>query len=235
MARYMFLVLVFASGGCLSLPSGESDKTALVSNNPFGVEAPPAATTKASYRPAANDVSERVNKVGWVLLTANPQMGLRPLFATIDNDSLEVFHMNTSILYVTKAVVDRCKTDPELAAVLAAELGKMVAERDARLSPDVRNPEKRPPIQVTMGSGVQSRESDFTALAELGQFESNNPKNSRTPVRPDPTKLARGYLEKAGYQSTDLDAVSTLLQEADRNIALERHFKGIVPQSPWVP
>jgi hypothetical protein len=235
MARYVILLGLLVLGGCFSLPSREGEKTALVTNNPFGVEAPPATKTKASYTPASTELSERVDAVGKKVLKANPQIGLQPLFATMYSESLEIFHVDNRVIYLTKGVVDKCKTEPELAAVLAIELGKMVSEREARTSAEIRNPEKRPPIQVPMGNGVQGSGSDFTTVAELGKFEMNNPKNTRLPVRLDPSKLAGGYLEKAGFQAGDLDSVRLVLQEADKNIALERSMKGMTPQSPWTP
>jgi hypothetical protein len=233
MARYVVLLGLLVLGGCFSMPSREGEKTALVTNNPFGVEAPPSAKTKASYTPASAELSERVDTVGKKVLKANPQIGLQPLFATIYSESAEIFHVENRVIYVTKGVVDKCKTEPELAAVLAIELGKMVSEREARTSAEIRNPEQRPPIQVPMGNGVQGSGSDFTTVAELGKFEMNNPKSSHIPVRLDPNKLAGGYLEKAGFQVTDLDSVRLVLQEADKNIALERGMKGMTPQSPW--
>ncbi len=235
MARYVVLLGLLVLGGCFSLPNHQGEKTALVTNNPFGVEAPPAAKTKASYTPASAVLSERVDTVGKKVLLANPQIGLQPLFATIYSESLEIFHVENRVIYVTKGVVDKCKTEPELAAVLANELGKMVSEREARTSAEIRNPEKRPPIQVPMGNGVQGSGADFTMVAELGKFEMNNPKSTRIPVRLDSTKLAGGYLEKAGFQVADLEAVRLVLQEADKNIALERGMKGMMPQSPWTP
>src|ERR1700733_1932795 len=113
MVRIVALLSLIVIGGCFSLPTGDGDKINLVSNNPFGVEAPPAAATKASYPPASNEISLRVDKVGRDLLAANPQIALKPLFGTINAEPLEVFHVETRIIYVTKGVVDKCKTDPE--------------------------------------------------------------------------------------------------------------------------
>jgi predicted Zn-dependent protease len=157
------------------------------------------------------------------------------LFATIGVPQLEVFHVDTGLIYVTEGLVKQCKSDAELAAVLAIELGKMIAEREARTSADVRSSEKMAPIRVGIGNNAQGRESDMTAMAELGRFENTNPKSTPRLPRPDPMKLARGYLEKAGYKGSELDAVGPLLQEADKNVTLERHFKGAMPQSPWTP
>ena len=236
MARLVALLGLLVVGGCFPLQMLEGDKTALVADNPFGVEAPPPAPTKASYAPADQKVAEQVYKVGKELLVANPQVPLRPLFATIGVPQLEVFHVDSSLVYVTEGLVKQCRTDAELAAVLAVELGKMVSEREGRTSPDVRSPESLPPIRVPMGNNAQGRDTDFTAIAELGRFEKANPKTPlRHLPRPDPMKLARGYLEKAGHQGADLDTVSSLLQAAEKNVALERHFKGALPQSPWTP
>jgi hypothetical protein len=236
MARFVMLLVMLVIGGCFPLQLEGDRTTALVSGNPFGVEAPAPAPTRANYAPAAHDVSLRVDKIGKEVLEANKQIALRPLFGTIGVDQLEIFHVDSSLIYVTEGLVKKCPTNSELAAVLAAELGKMVAEREARVTPEVRNPDKLPPIRLPVGNNAQGRETDFTAVAELGRFEMANPKTPpRSMPRLDPMMLARGYLEKAGYQATDLDSVSQVLDAAEKNIALERHFKGAIPQAPWTP
>ncbi len=130
MARFIVILGLLLGAGCF--PLLEADKgTPLVSNNPFGIEAPPPAPTKANYVPASKEVSLRVDKVGRELLTANSQIGVRPLFGTIGSEQPEVFHLETNLIYVTEGLVKKCRSDADLAAVLAAELGKMVAEREA--------------------------------------------------------------------------------------------------------
>jgi predicted Zn-dependent protease len=233
-ARFGVLLGLLVVSGCFPLHFDGDKTTALVSNNPFGVEAPPPAPTKASYAPATQEVSLRVDKIGRELVAANDRIAPRPLFGTIGAAQSEIFHIGTDVVYVTEGLVKQCKSNAELAAILAVELGKIVAEREARAGSGTA--ERMPPIRMPVGNNVQGRDSDLTAVAELGRFEQNNPKASqRSLPRPDPMKLARGYLEQAGYQPTDLDAVSSLLQEADKNVALERHFKGELPQSPWAP
>lgn len=236
MARFVGLLALILVGGCVPGQIFEGEKTAQVADNPFGVQAPPTTPTKVSYAPADQKTAEQVYRVGKELLVANPQIALRPLFGTIGVPQLEVFHIDTGMVYVTEGLVKQCKSDADLAAVLAVELGKMVAEREAHASPDVRSPERQPPIQVEVGGSAQGRGSDMTAMAELARFENSNPKTtSRRLPRPNPMKLAGGYLEKAGYQAGQLDAVAPILQEADKNVALERRFKGALPQSPWTP
>jgi hypothetical protein len=236
MARFVAVVGMLVMSGCFPFQFEGDKGTALVSHNPFGAAAPPAAPTKASYAPAAQEVSLRVDKVGRELVVANEQIGLRPLFGTIGAEQPEIFHIGTDFVYVTEGLVKQCTSNAQLAAVLAVELGKMVADREARAGSESRNPDKLPPIRLPVGNNVQGRESDLTAVAELGRFEKANPKTPvRSLSRPDPLKLARNYLEKAGYQGTDLDAANPLLLAAEKNVALERHFKGALPQSPWAP
>src|SRR5687768_2038812 len=129
MRRLLGSVGLFLVGGCLPFDLAEGDKTALVSNNPFGAEAPPTTKAKANYAPASQEVSLRVDKIGRDVLTANPQIGLKPLFATIGAPQPEVFHVDNRLVYVTEGLVKQCRSEAELAAVLSAELGKMVAER----------------------------------------------------------------------------------------------------------
>ncbi len=235
MARVMVLLGLVAVGGCFSPSGQDGDRVSLVSNNPFGLEAPAAATTHASYTQASQEISLRVDKLGKDLIEANKEIGVRPLFGTIGSEKAEVFHVGTRIVYVTSGLVNRCSSSAELAAVLALELGKMVAEREAHTSPEVRSPEQRPPIRLPVGNGVGPGQPDLTAVAELGRFESANPKTLRPTPRPDPQKLARAYLEKAGYQAADLETAAPVLHEAEKNIGLENQFKGTLPQSPSAP
>ena len=236
MARLVCLLALIALGGCVPAQILDGEKTAQVADNPFGVQPPPAAPTKVSYAPADQKTAEQVYRVGKELLVANPQIALRPLFGTIGVPQLEIFHVDNGMVYVTEGLVKQCKSDADLAAVLAVELGKMVAEREAHTSPDVRSPERQPPIQVGVGGSAFERGSDMTAMAELARFEKSNPKTApRSLPRPNPTKLAGGYLEKAGFGAAQLDAVAPILQAADKNVTLERQFKGALPQSPWTP
>jgi len=235
MKRYAFLAGILAVCGCFP-PLLDTDKpTSLVHNNPFGAEPPPAASTRASYAPAGEETARRVDKVGKDLIEANKQIPVRPLFGTIGVQEIEVFHVGMNMVYVTEGLVKQCKTNAELAAVLSAELAKMVAEREAHLSPELRNPDRMPPIRLPQGNNVGS-DGNMTAMAELAKFEASNRRTSaQAPARIDPMKLASGYLEKAGFQTTDLEAVGPILQAAEKNVALERHFKGAAPQSPWAP
>ena len=223
-------------GGCLPMQLTQEPKTATVSSNPFNLQAE-SRGGKASYQPADESMATYVDGVARKVLAANPQTGLKTtLFATIGNTPQpEIFHTGPNMVYVTDGLVRKCASEGELAALLALELGKIVSEREAVASPQMRDPDRLPPIQVTIGNAGQFTNPDLVHQVELAKYEKERPKARRALARPDPNQLARGYLEKAGYQTGDLDSVQPLLQAAQSNITLERQFKGVIAPNVWTP
>jgi hypothetical protein len=237
MARHHFLAggLLLALTGCTAVGSlfDEEKSTSLAWNDP-GPDGP-AAVRKVNYAPASQETAWRVDAVGRSLLGANAPYGLKPLFATVGTKDPEVFHVGGTTLYVTEGLVRQCKTDAELAAVLASELGKMVAEREARAGKDVRDPDRLPPVRLPIGAnGFGNEAADPTNFIEQARFEQRYPRNRQTP-RPDPQAVARTLLEQGGYKAADLDAAQPLLQAAARTGALENQFKGAVKPADWRP
>jgi hypothetical protein len=230
------LGLGLLAAGCQPFEIASEPKTATVSSNPFGLQAE-TRTTKVQHQPADEALAARVDATGRKLLAANPQLGLKTtLFATIGNaPQPEVFHVGTNMVYVTDGAVKHCASEGELAALLALELGKIIAEREAAASPAMRSPERLPPIQVPIGNAVHNTNPDLVNQVELAKYEQERPRRHKSLPRPDPDSLARGYLEKAGFQPADLDAVQPLLQACRNNATLERQFKGAIGPSTWTP
>jgi hypothetical protein len=148
-----------------------------------------------------------------------------------------VFHRGTDALFITDGLSKKCTTEGQLAAVLAYELGRMVAEREALATPDTRQPERPPPMESRVGgdAGGPFGPPDGTRLAELARHEKEHPRRKAAPPPPpDPLVLARGYLERAGYTAKDLEEVAPLLREARKNVDLERQLiNGTPPSRPW--
>lgn len=226
--RLPFIVVLLASG-CVPTEPG----TTQVGFNPFGNPPPPPQQRTVNYSPAPSEMCERVDFVGRTLLAANP-IGLKPYFATIGSPSVEIFHVDTSVVYVTAGLVNKCASEADLAAVLSLELGKMVAEREAMTPRQTRQPDVLPPIHMPIGNDRYPGNTDLTHLAEQGKHELAHPRKPRRLPPPDPAVLARTYLEKAGYPKEQLDVVAPLLRTAEQNVDLERQFRGI-PQGHWVP
>ncbi|MCS7045445.1 MAG: hypothetical protein NZO58_03720 [Gemmataceae bacterium] len=234
--RLCLFVFAVALAGCESVFTTETPKTATVSANPFGLPAL-GKTTKANVPLADEAVATRVDAIGRKLLAANPQLGLGSvLFATIGKaPQAELFHVDTSMVYVTEGLVARCRDDAELAAVLAFALGRMVVERESAATPAMRRPDKLPPMDVPLGNVGQRGDADLSHQFELARYEKDRPRSGRALPKPRPEELARQYLAKAGYPAQSFESVRPLLQEAEANVGFERQIKGLAPAGHWTP
>jgi hypothetical protein len=212
--------------GCV--PDGQGK---LVVANPFG-QSPEVQQYKA-LSPAASPEGEQAAKralaVGQQVVRTNPEMGLRPLFATIGGaEQPEIFHRGQTEILVTEGLVKQCVSDGQLAAVLCRELGKMVAERELLTPPATRQPEREPPPDVPVGNdagGVLGM-SDGVHRVELARFERERHPRDVTVPPPSPDVLARRYLQQAGYTLDDLDAAGPVLRQCDANGAWQKQLVG---------
>jgi len=231
--RAMGLTLLLA--GCGPMPFKTNEPLQTVKPSPFG----PVQTVKGPKRelsPASKEESLRVDIVGQKLIEANRQVGIRPTFMTIGAPTPEVFHRSTASVVITEGLSKQCRNEAQLAAVLAYEMGRMVAERESLASPAARQPERLPPMESRVGtdSGGVFGSPDGTRMAELAKFEKERPRpKTAPPPPPDPLVLAKGYLEKAGFTGKDLDDVVPLLKQARTHNDFERQLKGGAAVRPW--
>lgn len=176
--------------------------------------------------PAGTEAAARVDIVGRRVLAANPHIGAKPLFRTVGATHSEVFHRGTSDVFVTEGLVKQCQTDGQLAAVLALELGKLVAEREAKTPAATRSPDRPPPLDVRLGADDRSAGSpDQTHLAELAGYDEQLKAARRSATTPlNPNVLALNYLDRAGYLPEELAAVEPLLKSAAANTGLEKQI-----------
>jgi hypothetical protein len=230
MKRRMFACLplmVLIAGGCLwDDPKPGSGRVA--SGPKYGIP-PHEKLPKGSLEAAT-----RVDSLSGIILAANPDVGVRPMFCTIGVPAVTAFHRGTTQLYVSDGLVGKCKIDKldgkdvegELAAVLCLELAKMVAE--AQLQGPPRNQDRDPPYAPLVGDVRGGRTPDQTNVAEQAYFEKQNPRRreSTPPPSLDPDVLAKTYLTKAGYSADYLVKVAPLLRMAEANPVYERQLTG---------
>ncbi len=232
-AGLLAVSLVVASAGCASPVSSwlwpdAPPGVVVVPDQPFGgVPTGPAPTL--AHAPATEAVARRVNDVGQRLLAANAELPARPMFLGVGVPDPQIFHRDTTAIYVSEGLANRCATDAQLAAVLASELGKMMATREALLALKARRSERDGPVDVPIGvgNGGTFGPPDGTNLAERGLFEKANrhgPAGGPLPTPPDPDLLARTYLKKAGFAITELETVAPLLREAAQHDDIEKQF-----------
>lgn len=217
--------------GCVSLeqidPSFKGPKLTQVSTNPFGGFLPfTQSTRKIPYNKADAALLQRVMRVGNYVLDSNPEIGLRPSFAATGSDSVEVFHQGPHAIYITKGLIERCKTDEQLAAVLCHELGEMVFERELLAGPKMQEDDERPPMRVQIGNAGQPGEADFVHMAEVARYEQRKKERQKQRKKlPNPELLRVQYLTQAGFQAEVYEEIKPLLAEAERTYSLEKQFK----------
>jgi predicted Zn-dependent protease len=207
---------------------GAPQGTALVPDGPAGPVRRVAARPPGP--PAAPETARRVAAVGERLAAADEGLGLRPRFGTIAAPTEEVFHRGVGEVFVTEGLVKRCGTEGRLAAVLAHELGRMAAEREALVPPEARQPQTREPQEVRVGTdaGGPFGPADGTRLAELAQYERERHRPDVPPPAPSPAAIARSLLRRAGYDPAELSDVAPLLRAAEAHADLERQLTGAV-------
>jgi hypothetical protein len=233
LVRWAWLGALPVLGGCLPI---QEEPLQTVKPGEFK---PPKDFKAPGPAPSAVSIEQkrRIDDVAAKVIGSNRESGLRPVPLMIGGPSPEVFHKGTEIIYITEGLAGKCRTEGQLAAVLAFEMGRMVAEREAVAVPGSRKPERLPPQESRVGtdSGGPFGPADGTRLVELSRFEKERGKPGAAPPSPDPMVLARGYLEKAGYSGKDLDAVKSLLREARGSDAYERQLTGGQLSRPWAP
>ncbi len=177
----------------------------------------PAASAKAATR---------VDAVGGKVAAANSaDLAKRPVFVTAGVPELLLFSKSDGQIVVSEGLVNRCETDDDLAALLAAELGKMAARAHA----DAPRAEDLPPDPGLHSDVVGGRmDPDQTRLAEQGLMGRRpaGDRRARQSAGPDPAVLSRGYLKKAGYDPEALQHVEPWLKEAAENADRRDFMKG---------
>jgi hypothetical protein len=233
--RNRWTLALFLFAGCAPPPLIAPDGPPLaqqVAASPFTEPRGPMPTM-VNYAPASPETAFRVVMIKDKLLGENPKVGIKPNVAAIGSADPEIFHSGLNLIFITEGLVRQCQSEGQLAAILAYELGRMISEREATVSDEIRQPERQLPIQLPIGSNGNSRDADPTNYIQLAQHEKLYPKQPRKLARPNPFLIARDVLERAGYQRTDLDAAMPILQNAERFQVLENQFKGTIKQGDW--
>jgi hypothetical protein len=222
MARRTWAIWLIGLTGCLGR---EVDHTSgLYHNQPVETPNVPAASVQAAAR---------VDRVGRELLELNPFLGVEPSFQTYGRKEPEIFHPDPHGVFVTEGLVARCKTDAELAAVLATELGKMSAERRTADRMRVPDPLRTPGDSggTMMAGGVSSDQNQLGMQALIDQKTRQN--RGRPGADENPHALAEQILTSAGIDPKALTEVAPTLREAGRNHYMASHLGGRGDKPKW--
>lgn len=177
-------------------------------------------------REPALAAAARVDQVGRQLLTANP-FSIEAAFQVIGHPEPSIFHRDRVGVFISDALVEQCRSDGELAAVLASELGKMIAEErnlrrmgygDTALHVPAANP-----MQSADLSADPARLSEV-ALRDVAK--NDRAVNEARVELTDPKKIAAELLRTAGHDEKLLASVEPMLKNASRHRDLLRQLGG---------
>ena len=178
--------------------------------NPFQTDRRP---DPGKLPPASTLAVTRVNAVGSAITAKNEAaLGTKPIFFTMGVPEVEISHDKSGMVFVSEALVERCPTDTELAAVICHELGKMAAESGSGRRGNAEPSGPRLTRDVVGGS----YEPDLTRLAEDAKYERRGTPMRRE-VRPDPKAIGETLFVQAGYRADDIARMDSLFHEAEDN------------------
>ncbi|MBP3959801.1 hypothetical protein J8F10_31525 [Gemmata sp. G18] len=182
---------------------------------------------------ASLPTAERVEVLGRKIIVQNTFTGIEPLIFTVGVKESVLFHRGTEQLYISEGLVNKCKTDAELAAVLCAELGQMVAEKRAAKSVgrDV-DPIKDAGFggSPVLGGGTPV---DAGQQANLAFHEKRFPRGNRGVDAADASQAARDLLKGSGFDPADLERVEPLLKQSDRGEKIRKQMGSSAAAPDW--
>ncbi len=216
-----FLALAVASAGCADVLCDRSV------NGIVNKEVKTPTVTAASVESAA-----RVDKVGRQLLAGSPFLGVDVSFQSIGQPEPELFHRDAQGLFISEGLVQKCKTNEQLAGVLASEIGQMVAEM--RMTDRMDLPEPMP--AAALGPKLDgSTDFDPGRAMELAKFEKStrSPAEKKLWATSDPKTIAKKLLKDAGFDPKLLEEVAPLIKEAGRHQTIAKQLGGRGDSPRW--
>jgi len=217
---------VSLSLGVLTIAGCVSMEVALDSKPLRGV--PVQTPDPSKINPASLQVAERVQSLGQRIIDQNTFTGLAPLFHTVSVPESMLFHRGPDELFISEALVQRCKTEAELAAVLCRELGRMMAEkRTARaVGVDLASVHE-------LGGTIPSTIGEGEIASAAPALESPPTNAAKKGPKADADLLAKELLRGAGFEPESLDTVRDLLKDVKGGDGFIKQVAGPAPAPRW--
>jgi hypothetical protein len=225
--------LVTLAAGCALLSTGCAHDSEWSVRKALGWDEPAARGAMPDPKtlpPASIKVAERVELLGQKIIAQNTFTGIAPLFMTVGIKEAVLFHRGTEQLVISEGLVEKCGSDAELAGVLCAELGQMVAEKRTAKAVG-RNVDPIP--DAGYGGGPLFPGGTAYDAGQQANLAFQEKKNARGAYQADATNTARELLRGAGYNPAELDRVEPLLKQSDRGEKLRKQMGGSAPPPEW--
>lgn len=215
MMRRLLLLSVLAAG-CLDVEKPRGGLTNV-----------PVDTSKYAAPPA--EMAAKVDQVGRQLVGTNPFLGFDPTFHAVGQPQPEICHPDSGGVFLSTGLIERCRSDAELAAVLANELAIIRTER--QLADRPRRAEPMPPLPDG-GRGTDPTQIGTQAI--IDKKSGTEPRSSRPTAKPEDRRtVAADILKAAGFDPAALDAVEPLLAEAAKHHTMAATFGGRAGKPRW--
>jgi hypothetical protein len=181
---------------------------------------------------ASVEAAARVDEVGRDLLAGTP-LGIPEIaFQTIGSAEPEIFHPDPHTVYITEGLVNLCKTDDQLAAVLAHEVGHLTAE--FRRTVRRQQPEPIPAAATSqLDRGTSHDPGREMYLAQFEKATRRTPSDKQSWPTTDPKAIAAELLRNASREPKLLAEVAPQLRQASRTRTLARQFEGAITEPRW--
>lgn len=191
----------------------------------------PEAWKQGKVSVASIQVAERVEDLGRRIIAQNTFTGLEPLFHTLGVPEAVLFHRGTGELWISEGLVKKCKSEAELAALLCAELGQMIAEKRSAQRVG-RDKEPIPDTGAPAGNGADGLQVGTVASEEKSAAAKG--RDASQVLANDPATLARELLRGAGFDPAEFDRAAPLLKSSGRGETLRKQVVGSGPVPTWV-
>ena len=176
---------------------------------------------------ASIEVARRVDELVKRIVDQNTFTGIEPIVRVLGVPESVLFHRGTAEVFISEGLVKKCKTEPELAAVLCSELGKMMAQKKAGITVG-RDRDSIPEIALP---GIGS-DASRVREAELA-LQQKRIDEKRAQEQSEESQLAKQLLKGAGFNPAELDSVQGMLRQSDRGEAIKKQMAGTAPAPTW--
>lgn len=173
------------------------------------------------------ETSQRVDELMRRILDQNPFTGIDPIAHTFGRKESMLFHRGNGELFISEGLVKKCRTEPELAAVLCSELGKMMSQQKSAAAAG-RLPSTIPDIALPNGLP----DANSVQIAEMTRIERQQ-KERQLHDQSEEVQLAKMLLKGAGFDPNELDRIESMVKQSESGEQLRKQFAGTSPRPFW--
>ena len=154
-------------------------------------------------------IQERVKTIGRKIAAVSDRRDISYSFAVIDEEEVNAFALPGGYIYVNKGLLEECKSDDELAGVLAHEIGHVVARHGIKRLQGIQAYSL---LRILLVAAPQTNEVGAAADTAFGQLLMGYSREDELLA----DRLGARYARRAGYDPHAMIDFLRTLREAGR-------------------